>query len=72
VERDGEDAREVRIAGTEPRRPLQLGERLDYRVPFRFTGKLARLTIELKPPALSAENQKLLQERGRRNNRASE
>jgi arylsulfatase len=44
----------------------------DYRVPFRFTGKLARLTIELKLSALSAENQKLLREKGRRNNRASE
>jgi arylsulfatase len=44
----------------------------DYQVPFRFTGKLNKLTIELYPVPLSAEDQRLLAIQGRRNNRASE
>ncbi len=44
----------------------------DYQVPFRFTGKLVKLTIKLQPPKLSAEEEKLLQEQGQRNNKASE
>jgi arylsulfatase len=30
----------------------------DYQVPFRFTGKLTKLTVSLKPEPLSAEDQK--------------
>jgi arylsulfatase len=44
----------------------------DYQVPFRFTGALTRLTIKLVPAALSAEEGRLLKERGQRNNKASE
>jgi hypothetical protein len=34
----------------------------DYQVPFRFTGKLDKLTINLVPPNRTAEEQKLLQQ----------
>jgi len=44
----------------------------DYSVPFRFTGKLDNLTIELKPVPLSAADLKLLQEKSQPNNAASE
>jgi len=44
----------------------------DYQVPFEFTGKLDKLTVELRPAALSAEDQKLLQEKSQRDNAASE
>jgi arylsulfatase A-like enzyme len=44
----------------------------DYSVPFRFTGKLDKLTIELKPVPLSAADLKLLQEKSQPNNAASE
>lgn len=44
----------------------------DYHVPFRFTGKLAKLTIKVEPHKLTPEEEKLLREEGRRNNRASE
>ena len=44
----------------------------DYQVPFRFTGKLNRLTIELKPVRLSAADEKLLEEKGHRENEASQ
>ncbi len=44
----------------------------DYQVPFEFIGKLDKLTVELKPAALSAADQKLLQEKGQRDNAASE
>jgi arylsulfatase len=30
----------------------------DYQPPFRFTGKLVKLTINLKPGPMSAEDQK--------------
>jgi len=30
----------------------------DYQVPFRFTGKIAKLTIRLGPEQLMAEDQK--------------
>ena len=36
----------------------------DYQVPFRFTGKLDKLTIKLVP--LKAEEEKLLQQKARR------
>ena len=47
-------------------------EDADYQVPFRFTGKLNRLTIELRPVPLSAADEKLLEEKGNRENEASQ
>lgn len=44
----------------------------DYQVPFRFTGKLNKLTVTLRPPPLAPAAKKALDEKGRRNNRASE
>ncbi|MGE0417070.1 MAG: arylsulfatase [Acetobacteraceae bacterium] len=34
----------------------------DYQVPFRFTGRIDRLTIKLDPPKLTPEDEKRLQE----------
>jgi arylsulfatase len=44
----------------------------DYQVPFKFTGKLTKLTVKVEPRKLSPEEEKLLREQGQRNNRASE
>ena len=44
----------------------------DYQVPFRFTGKLDKLTIELKPVPLSDAEKKLLMENSQRNNAAAQ
>lgn len=44
----------------------------DYQVPFRFTGKLNKLTVKLEPVSLNLEEQKLLDQKARRNNQASE
>lgn len=44
----------------------------DYQLPFRFTGKLNKLTLELKPVELSHEDKKALEIKGQRNNEASE
>jgi arylsulfatase A-like enzyme len=44
----------------------------DYQVPFRFTGKLNKLTINLKPEPMSAEDQKKWDEAARRVNLAAE
>jgi len=44
----------------------------DYHVPFKFSGKLAKLTIKVEPRKLTAEEEKLLREQSQRNNRASE
>ena len=44
----------------------------DYEVPFRFTGKLAKVTVELKPEPLSAEDRKLFEGSSHRNNKSSE
>ena len=44
----------------------------DYQVPFRFTGRLAKLTINVGRPKLAPADEKLLMEQARRNNRASE
>ena len=44
----------------------------DYQVPFRFTGKLAKVTINLKPEAMSADDQKHWNEEARRVNLAAE
>jgi arylsulfatase len=35
----------------------------DYLPPFRFTGKLDKLTIKLEKPKLTAEEQKLLDQK---------
>jgi len=35
----------------------------DYQTPFRFTGKLDRLTIKLEPPKMTAQEEKLLKEK---------
>jgi arylsulfatase len=43
----------------------------DYQVPFRFTGKLNKLTLTIDRPKLTAEDEKLLRET-QRNNKASE
>jgi arylsulfatase A-like enzyme len=44
----------------------------DYQVPFRFTGKLNKLTIKLDRPRLSPADVKNLEQSAQRNNRASE
>jgi len=44
----------------------------DYQIPFKFTGKLAKLTIKIDRPKLSPEDIKRLQQKGQRNNQASE
>ena len=44
----------------------------DYQVPFKFTGKIVKLTIELQPPQLSEEEHSVLEMKGQRNNQASE
>jgi len=44
----------------------------DYQVPFRFTGRLNKLTLQLKPVTLSAADRKMLQDKARRNNAASQ
>jgi arylsulfatase len=44
----------------------------DYQVPFRFTGKLNKLTVNLKPEPMSAEEQKQWDEAARRVNLAAE
>jgi len=40
----------------------------DYQPPFRFTGKLDKLTVNLKPEPMSAENQKRFEEAARQVN----
>jgi len=44
----------------------------DYQVPFRFTGKLTKVIINLRPTGLSAADQRKLDVLGQRNNHASE
>jgi len=44
----------------------------DYQVPFRFGGKLNKVTIRLQPRTLTPAEEALLQREGQRNNRASE
>lgn len=44
----------------------------DYQVPFKFTGKLEKLTIKLQPPKLSEDEAQLLRQEGQRDNKASE
>jgi arylsulfatase len=43
----------------------------DYQVPFKFTGKLTKLTLNINRPKLTPENIQKLKAAGR-NNRASE
>jgi hypothetical protein len=43
--------------GVDTRTPVDDG---DYQVPFRFTGKLAKLTVKLEPPQLPPELEKRL------------
>jgi arylsulfatase A-like enzyme len=44
----------------------------DYQVPFKFTGKIDKLTITVDRPKLSPADEKLLMQESRRNNSASE
>jgi len=44
----------------------------DYQVPFKFTGKLVKLTLKLDRPQLTPADEKRLMEESQRNNRASE
>jgi arylsulfatase A-like enzyme len=44
----------------------------DYKPPFKFTGKLNKLTINLKPEPMNAEDQKKWDEEARRVNLAAE
>jgi len=44
----------------------------DYQVPFKFTGKLAKLMLKIDRPQLTPADIKLLEQEGQRNNRASE
>jgi arylsulfatase len=43
----------------------------DYQVPFKFTGKLNKLTLTIDRPKLTPEDVKKLQQ-AQRNNKASE
>jgi hypothetical protein len=43
----------------------------DYQVPFKFTGKLNKLTLKLDRPQLTPAEITLLEQEGQRNNRAS-
>jgi hypothetical protein len=38
----------------------------DYQVPFKFTGKIDKLTIKLEPPVLTPEDEKRLKEAAQR------
>jgi arylsulfatase len=44
----------------------------DYQVPFKFTGKLNKLTLKIDRPKLTPEDERRLEQEARRNNRASE
>ena len=44
----------------------------DYQIPFRFGGKLNKVTIRLQPRSLTPAEEALLQREGGRSNRASE
>ncbi|HEY7427919.1 MAG TPA: sulfatase-like hydrolase/transferase, partial [Gemmataceae bacterium] len=44
----------------------------DYQVPFRFNGKLNKVTIRVQPRALSPAEEELLRREAQRSNRASE
>jgi arylsulfatase A-like enzyme len=42
----------------------------DYQVPFRFTGKLDKVTLKLEPPVLTPEDKKMLEQAVRNNSAA--
>lgn len=44
----------------------------DYKIPFQFTGKISRLTINLEPQQLNAKEHRIFFEKSARNNQASE
>ena len=44
----------------------------DYQVPFKFTGKLNKLTLTIDRPKLTPADEKLLMQESQRNNRVSE
>ncbi|MEW6113428.1 MAG: arylsulfatase, partial [Thermodesulfobacteriota bacterium] len=44
----------------------------DYQIPFKFTGKLTKLTVKVEPRKLTAQEEKLFREKSLRSNRASE
>ncbi len=44
----------------------------DYQPPFKFTGKIDKITLTLDRPQLTPADEKLLMEKSRRNNRVSE
>jgi arylsulfatase len=44
----------------------------DYKVPFRFSGKLNKVTIRVQPRSLTPAEEELLRREGGRSNRASE
>ncbi len=44
----------------------------DYQVPFKFTGKLNKLTLSIDRPKLTPADEKLLMQESQRNNRVSE
>jgi len=44
----------------------------DYQVPFKFTGKLNKLTLKIDRPKLTPADEKMLMEQSQRNNKASE
>jgi arylsulfatase A-like enzyme len=44
----------------------------DYQVPFKFTGKLVKLTLKLDRPQLTPGDEKRLMQESQRNNKASE
>jgi arylsulfatase len=44
----------------------------DYQVPFRFTGKLRKVTIRVQPRSLTPAEEEVLRREGQRSNRASE
>jgi arylsulfatase len=44
----------------------------DYQPPFRFTGKLIKLTVNLKPAAMSAEEHRLFEQEAKRVSLAAE
>jgi arylsulfatase A-like enzyme len=44
----------------------------DYQVPFRFSGRLSKVTIRLQPRTLTPAEEALLRREGQRSNRASE
>ncbi|MCE9548241.1 MAG: arylsulfatase [Planctomycetia bacterium] len=44
----------------------------DYQIPFKFTGKLVKLTLKVDRPKLKPEEEKKLMENSQRNNKVSE